>query len=361
LSNNEIVRRKEELNTVDEGTEYVDVFYGKGLMVDENTEGIDVDGLLANFVQYFNVGNSLRNIKKATEYVVQIPLKHQDAFNKGEVFINESSKTGLQWATLVRKGENGRRVFVDNLPIKQQEFVQGNPIQEMALGYHNVYMQKQIAELSDQIAETFKAVKRIEQGQLDDRIGLLISGKDQFVIAMELPEEERKLAIANARTSISNAQGKIFETLRRRVNSFQPVPEQEWKRFLEEVKHKGYLREKYDAYNEILEYYDLYLQSTNMLSASYALCGNMSAAEKVYDQSIAHVKELNFGRVKTLEHMHRKRSGMLYDNAVGYLAFEKEERIGDAKEYDYITIEVTGEKLLEVAANGEEIREEETE
>ena len=49
-----------------------------------------------------------------------------------------------------------------------------NPFQGIAQSYHNIYLQQQINELAEIMNQTYRVVERIEQGQKDDRIGLLL-------------------------------------------------------------------------------------------------------------------------------------------------------------------------------------------
>ena len=46
---------------------------------------------------------------------------------------------------------------------------------------------------------------------------------------------------------------------------------------------------------------------------------------------------------------------------VAYIEAEQEEADEGAKEYDYMIIEATGEEILEVLRDGEEVREQEAE
>lgn len=92
----------------------------------------------------------------------------------------------------MRKAENGQYRFVDDLPIKQQEFIKGNPFQDMCNSCHSIVMQQQLAQIADTVAETYEAVKMIEVGQQDDRIALIEAGREQILLAMSIQDEEHK-------------------------------------------------------------------------------------------------------------------------------------------------------------------------
>ena len=189
MTENSIVKKKDELVSHDDVP--ADSEYRKILEVVPGMEGFDINGMLAKLMQYVNMSDALSHVEKTLEYVVQIPIKHRDAFKAGEVFINQNTKTGVMWPTLYETLENGKRKFVDNLPIKPEEIIHGNPFESIAVSYHNLYMQQQLAELADALQETYRAVKRIEQGQMDDRIGLLLAGRDQIRYSLNAAPEEK--------------------------------------------------------------------------------------------------------------------------------------------------------------------------
>ena len=65
--------------------------------------------------------------------------------------------------------------------------VHGNPIQDLSMSYHNMLIQQQMAQLTAIVEETLTAVKRIEHGQMDDRVGLLEAGKNGIKLALSMP------------------------------------------------------------------------------------------------------------------------------------------------------------------------------
>lgn len=325
---------------------------GKVLNVTSETEGIDVNSLLTQLFQYANFGDALAHIESRMEYIVQIPLKHKEAFEAGKLIINENSKTGVTWPTLYKTLDNGKRQFVDNLPIKQEEIFKGNPFQGIAQSYHSLYLQQQINELAEIMNQTYKVVERIDQGQKDDRIGFLRAGRDQILLSLKLEAEERNANIRSGRDKLLTAQQQILQTFKRRVSLFEPIPKSRWTRFGLELKHSGTLRQRDKDFSEIQEYYSLYLQATQMLAASYAICGQFEQAEQVYEIAEQDMSGISFEAVKTLRYIHEKNDAMLYYHAVEYVTAEKQAFKDDAKEYDYIFFHAKGEKLLEVFKNG---------
>lgn len=319
----------------------------------KKTGEINFSEIVNSILQYANIADALHHIEKKAEYVVQIPLKYKDAFNNGELFINENSKTGTMWPTLYKKLGSGKREFVSNLPIKEETHLQNNPFDQIANVYSSMCLQRQIGELSERIEKTYRAVERIEQGQKDDRIGKLMAGKKQILLALNQQAEDRARAIEMGQGFLIEAQCQIFETFKRKVESFEPIPSSIILRVAKELQHDGYLRGKDKEFEEIQEYYELYLQATQMIAASYILRDVSQSANQIYEMAQEEMKKVNFANLKIMRYLHHKDQDMLYYHASEYVEIEGEICMEEAQKYDSITVEVTGEKLLEGLANAE--------
>ena len=344
MNNGEIISTQDEKS--------VQIMAEKPLEVNVETTGIDYNSLLANIVQCVNVGDILTHVEKGVEYVVQIPTKFRDEINAGELMLNENSTTGVIWPSLYKELDNGKRQIVGNLPIKKKEVLTGGTFQGIAQSYHNIYLQQQMSQLAEIMNKTYRVVERIELGQKDDRIGILLAGREQILLALKMPKKDRDIQIMLGRNQISTAQKQIYQTLKTRVNSFEAIPESPWRRVGMELWHSGALREKDREFEIIQEYYALYLEATQMLAASYAICGLVDQAEQVYEIAEQDMSLIDFDSVKTLSYIHKKNDDMLYYHAVDYVTAEKEVCMYDAEEYDSIEVRVKGEKLMEVFENG---------
>ena len=108
---------------------------GKTLYITESTPDFDYKNLLGQFVQAINMSDILAKVEAGTQYVVQIPAEFQKAYESGEYFIMQNAETGKMWPSLMKVAENGRNQVVTPLPIAEQAMVQGNPIQDLSMGY----------------------------------------------------------------------------------------------------------------------------------------------------------------------------------------------------------------------------------
>lgn len=325
------------------------VYYGKVLSLDRTSPHIDFNGILNKVFQYVNMAEVVHNVKKGIEYVVRIPSEYQSGMDAGQFTMMENAKTGIMWPSLMEVGADGRKKIVTPLPIQKQEFIEGNPFRELSEGYHNLYMQRQVHELAQQLETTVHTVKRIEQGQKGDRVGLLTSGRQQILLALNQKDDEsRKHALQLGAHDVFVAQGQIAEVLQTRAQDFEPLPKSSAGRFLRLMGNSDYLRNKDAEYQEIQDYYELYLQATKMLATTYTIMGDDANAEMVFNLSMDKMREIDFSKVKTIEYIHKKSDfESLPAHAVEYLDNEKYFCLEDAKQYDCLEIRVSGDMLLE--------------
>lgn len=341
------------LNELDEQPDSVPVpAQGKTLYIKPDTPDFDYRSLLGQVVQYVNMGHILDKIKAGTQYVIQIPTEFQKAYEAGDLFIMQNQKTGKMWPSLMKVADNGRNQVVSPLPIAEQGFVQGNPVQDLSVSYHNVLMHQQMARLTAMVEDTYRMVERIEHGQMDDRIGRLEAGKNGMLLALSMPDgNERTMQINSSRQNLLVAQAQIGQTLQRRVAEFVPLPKTATVRFFKELAHTGYLEIKDREVSEMQEYYELYLQATKLIAASYAICDDINTAEETFRIGEQFIQSIDFRNVKSIGYSHKDVSDMFFDHATEYLITEKTIYLDESKKFDYVALKVSGEELLEAINN----------
>lgn len=332
----------------------------KALQLGERTPGIDINAALARILRCFDTAGIIRTVKTGVQYVVQVPAEFQKGLADGTFSVMESAKSGKQWATLVQKLPGGKNEIVCNMPIKPESVMQGNPMHDMSVNMQMMALQQQIASLTELVQEVCDTVKRIEQGQTDDRIGLLLAGKQGIEQAMLIQDEFlRKEKLANAQQTLLEARGQIAVTLQRKISEFPKVPERPVQRFFMELKKSGSLAQCDDAFDAIQTYYQLYLAATRLLADSYLYCGERAAAENAYAGGIAFLRDLDFARVRTLRYTHPEDdfSDSLCERAVEYMESERTLSLETARPYDTIELTVTGEQIVQAlgGADGETV------
>lgn len=323
--------------------------------VDHASAGFNMHAVIGHLVQYANLANIAGAIKKGAQYVVQVPTHLQAALDSGKCTMLHGKESGKIWATIVEKLPNGKNKFIDNCPIVEEAFYHGNPLQDASSTLANLQMQQQMAALAQLVGETYQAILRVEAGQKADRIGQLIAGRDGIVHALKMKNYEmREQQIVAARQSLLEAKGKIGEVLRQKVSSFKGLPRFAVARFAMEVVQSDYLDKRDDEYDIIHEYYDLYIQATQLIAESFIICDETESAISVFDSCKQFIGSLDFSKLGTVLYSHRQmpKSDLFYYQAAKAIVKERTLCLEAAKPYDVIEITLDGADIMEVLASG---------
>lgn len=106
-------------------------------------------------------------------------------------------------------------------------------------------------------------------------------------------------------------------------------------------------------YQEIEEYFALYLQATGMLAGSYAIVGDMDSAKQVFARSKTDLRSIDYRNFSTIQYLHKKSSFEgFYSFAPQYVAREEQKCMTEAQDYDCLSFTISGEKLLEAISDG---------
>ncbi len=346
------ITKKENSELILKESKGVDFYLGSEL---DEREFTTVYGLLAELAQYIEVGDILTRIETGKTYTVEIPSFLKEKFRAGE-FFSGGGKTGSVFSSLMEMAEDGKQKFVGNMPLKEDASIDGKPMQDIAVVYHNLYTQREIAYIASTVEKTFERVEKIEHGQMDDRIAKLQSGREQILLALNLnDEEEKKDAIRLGRRDMIEAKNQIGKALERRVREFEPLPKDRLKIVMRQVRDAEYLDHKDDEVEEIQDYYNLYLEATKLITASYVYSGEEAAARQVATESKKFLGNIDFDNLKSIKRIHKNEDlgDMFFNAPVEYLEIEEKEVL-EMDPNETIRIEVKGEQLLEVFDNESE-------
>lgn len=324
----------------------------KDLQISSNTPNVSITQIINQVLQRVNLGDAISKVKKGVEYVVQVPLKYKEAYEAGEVFIVQNQTTKELRPQLARVVENGRHEFVAPLDMVERNVAQGTTLQNIANNYHNLAMQQQMAQLSALMEKTHKTVLRIEEGQYDDRIGQLMAGRNEIVLALSDPEHINEAELNAGRNNLQIGCAQLVKTVQRRASQFPKISKSRLIRDLKLLFHSDYYQGLDEEYNRIEDCFDFYLQGTKMLAASYAFCGESEKAMVVFDQAKSALEQIDFSRVERMALIHSSEKDWLSAEAPKYIESAKSTCLEEAQHYEMLSIKVSGEQLLEAFEHG---------
>ena len=101
----------------------------------DRKEDYKIENLTMLQIQYLIELNKLEKKKGAVRMIAaKCGVNHSQVSRFFKKCIEEGELTESLDFT-----ENGKRKFVDNLPIKPEEIIHGNPFESIAVSYHNIY------------------------------------------------------------------------------------------------------------------------------------------------------------------------------------------------------------------------------
>ena len=343
---NEIIETSEEITPVVQFKEW---------FVDSDLPQIPFRQLVNKALQDVNLASVISKIEKGTEYVVKVPLEFKKAYDEGKVFVAQNSETGILRPILAKYNDKGKYEFVSPMEMVERTTTQGgNALQGVADRYQNMAIQQQIAQLSELMEQTHEVVRRIEQGQYDDRIGLLNAGRNQILLALSDPEHIDMDELKAGRNNLQLGCAQIIETVHRRSNEFPKISKNRVMRDLKLFAKSNYYSSLDEEYGKIEDCFGFFLQGTKMLAASYAICGEIEKAKLVFDQAKDKVAQIDFDKVERIGLIHPNETDWISNEAPLYLELGKTECLEEARKYDMLTLKVSGEMLLEAFENGRE-------
>lgn len=341
--NNEIIETPEETSPVVQLKEW---------FVDADLPQIPFRQLVNQALQNVNLASVISKIEKGTEYVVKVPLEFKKAYDEGKVFVAQNKDTGVLRPILAKWNDDGKYEFVSPMEMVEKTASNGgNALQGIADRYQNMAMQQQIAQLSELMEQTHEIVRRIEQGQYDDRIGLLNAGRNQIILALSDPDNIDQAELNAGRNNLQLGCAQIIQTVRRRSDEFPKISRSRFMRDLKLFAKSNYYSSLDEDYGRIEECFDFYLQGTKMLAASYAICGETDKAKLVFEQAKDTVTQIDFSRVEKIGLIHPKETEWISNEAPRYIEASKTECLEQVEKYDMLTLKVSGELLLEAFNN----------
>lgn len=144
--------------------------------------------------------------KKDPQMVVQLSELAKEKLASGEWKFAKRAKDGSTYGALVDSQTNRAKQFVDLKPEVTQSV---SNLQELSA------IQQQLASIAEQIEDLSTTVKRVEQGQYNDRYAGFFSARQQIIEAFVTEDAElKRIGFKNATTTANNTLAQLMLTMR---------------------------------------------------------------------------------------------------------------------------------------------------
>ena len=150
--------------------------------------------------------------EKANFLSAYIDPNTQSMIDKGEWILKiKKDSTGFLPTLYDKSGNFAKQLSLEN---KEIELGKTTEINNVGNSLSNLYLQQQMSEIIGQLEVLNSTIQRVERGQLDDRIGMYLSAKQQFLEALNIGNENLKqLTLANAVKSANDARFQLMQTV----------------------------------------------------------------------------------------------------------------------------------------------------
>lgn len=147
-----------------------------------------------------------------------------------DVTMSEYAQKALEsgeWRFCVRKDGSGFAPLLRDAQGRFVEQVRLNPKQvtpDLVSSLNNLAIQQQLAQIVEQLEELNHAIERVEQGQRNDRIGLMKSGQQLALEAFNAENAElRKMLFFQSLETLSNAKYQLIETMKTDIKELMQI------------------------------------------------------------------------------------------------------------------------------------------
>lgn len=285
-------------------------------------------------------------------YIAKFPKDVLDKINNGQFDIMKT-KSGDLLSTIIDKTAPANKNIVHQLRLEEIDPSFSQKVQNLSTNVANIAIHIQLAEVSEMLSEIQALSEDIKRGQVIDRIGLVISGKNQLEQAMQISDgsPRREQLILGAISSLNNGRSQLDLYFREEMKNTISIPSNKFLLTLKCISDGKFYDRVENTFNGLQESFQAYIYATNLLATAYERMGNIEVLPKVFEP----VKTLIENYAASMIPMSRLvLEGNIdvekcwYAHPHDYIeVIENYTRQALLDDVDYISVEIAGQELLE--------------
>lgn len=297
--------------------------------------------------------NSLKDIIDPDKiYIAKFPKDVLDKINSGQFDIMKT-KSGDLLSTIIDKTAPANKNIVHQLRLEQIDPTQSQKLQSLSTNVANIAIQKQLADISEMLSEIQAISKDIKRGQVIDRIGLIVSGRNQLEQALEISENNprREQLILGAISSLNNGRSQLELYFQEEMKNRVSIPNNKIHLTIKCLFDGKFYDKIDDTFNELQESFQAYIYATNLLATAYERLGSTEVLPKVFEPAkvlIENYAESMIPMSRIVLEGNVDNQKCWYTHPHDYIdIIENYNQKALLNNVDYISVEVPGKKLLE--------------
>lgn len=317
--------------------------------------------LLNQVIDGFHIAKEkMSEVQPEKRYYLDLTKEMKDMLEKGEAWFTEKGENGKPMGQL-RHRVDGKNVIMANPDIVEENIniSSGVDPKQMSNAVYQMALQQQMAEISHKMDEIQNTVKLIEEGQMDDRYAKIEAGENSLRLAYRATDEKnRKELIANAIPLLQEGSEAVKKAIIRRIDNFDRIPSKgnvlRLKMWMSPTNYIEKKNREFDSIQNCFEYYD---RAQRLTAVACLMMDEPGAMEEVFFQQEKFINSLDTEKLRSIKNLYYNidfsnewfysPKEFLDNTRLQYLDFSKQN-------YNVVSIEVTGQQMLEVINNDQD-------
>lgn len=310
-------------------------------------------GLIATTLTEVLAGIS--NIKEIINpeklYIAKFPKDVMVKIDSGQYAVMKD-KSGEILSTIIDTNLPKNRNIVHQLRLEEINPNLNDKVKDLGSNVTNIAIQQQLAELTQMLIQIQTIVLEIKRGQMTDRIGLVLSGKNQLEQALQLnsTDPNRNGLIINSITTINTGRAQLELALKDEIKKEISIPDNKFMLFLKSFFSADFYKGIEEQYANIQEGMFAYFEATRLLTLAYSVIESKDALNKVLEPA-RNMIEISQPRMKMLAALATQGDSgateLWYDNPQKLLdKISSANRFQLPESIENVTLEFSGREIL---------------
>ncbi len=341
MDKNELTQNHNEIRESKEDEKLQDFVYSNDRVLRITRENSNYQKWIEKTISIAKVAADTVGLTKETTFIAQIPVDVLADYKKGINTIMKNPDTGKLKPIIVGPKDGKKRTVLKQMDLIEKQGFSAESLNNLSASINDLIHQQQMARLEDKLKSVEEGIKRIEMAQEAQMEGKIQAGVEQIRRALQTTDPIEKQRLLNdGRNNLETATGQIGSLLEKRCESFIPISENSFKRWLDSLgSGKAYHEARIKDYNAIYDLNDQYMSGRGLLAASYAYEGNEEQVLLVLNSTNEFLDKINTDKISSITNLPKLKDKRLFLDSW-------EERIKDQVEESKLMI--SGYEAVEI-------------
>lgn len=284
------------------------------------------------------------------EYIAKFPADILDKINSGQYDFMKS-KDGELLSTIIDK-TNPRKTAVHQIRLELVPVGLADKVQSLSTNVAAIAIEQQLAEISEMLSEILGIADAIKRGQENDRIGLVLSGKNQLEQALEITDDQklRDELIVQAIKSLNDGRSQLEQNIKDGISNSISIPNKKISLVWKSLSDSKFYEKVESQFSDLEKGFQAYLYATSLLATAYEKLGKTEVLATIYKPVKELIEEYSLTMIPMANIIIRgpidSQRNWFYSPQEFLESIKTYSTNASLENTDYIYFEITGKELL---------------